>query len=40
MKKYTKYIQTPSHWIPIDELKKWIKENKKQLKENKLITNK
>ena len=27
-----KEIQTPSHWMPTEELKKWIKNNKKQLK--------
>ena len=29
----TNYIQRPSNYMPIEELKKWIKENK-------LITNK
>ena len=38
MKKFKsgKEIQTPSYWMPIEELKKWIKNNKKQLnKKNK-----
>jgi|TARA_R100001530_G_scaffold129101_1_gene99181 hypothetical protein len=26
-----KSIQVPSHYMPIDELKKWIKNNKKEL---------
>ena len=33
MKKFKsgKEIQTPSYWMPIEELKKWNKNNKKQL---------